>query len=78
MLWSGLYRYSRFYLRRIKESFGEYWKNHLNTIGLIGMNEACLNFLGCMIGDKDGFDFAIRVLDFMRERIHRDGLEGSA
>ena len=65
----GLYPYSRFYLRKIKESFGEYWKNHFNTIGLIGMNEACLNFLGCTIGDKDGLDFAIRVLDFMRERL---------
>ena len=50
----GLYPYSRFYLRRIKEGFGEYWKNHFDTVGLIGMNEVCLNFLGCTIGDKDG------------------------
>ncbi|MCD6593516.1 ribonucleoside triphosphate reductase, partial [Candidatus Bathyarchaeota archaeon] len=65
----GLYPYSKFYLRRIKEGFGEYWKNHFNTIGLVGMNEACLNFLGCTIGDKDGLDFAIRVLDYMRNRL---------
>jgi ribonucleoside-triphosphate reductase len=66
---AGLYPYSRFYLRRIKEAFGSYWKNHFNTIGLIGMNEACLNFLGCTIGDPEGLNFSIRVLDFMRKRL---------
>ncbi|MEM5853156.1 MAG: ribonucleoside triphosphate reductase [Candidatus Aenigmatarchaeota archaeon] len=65
----GLYPYSKFYLRRIKEEFGVYWKNHFNTIGLIGMNEACLNFLKCSIGDEEGYKFALKVLDFMRERI---------
>lgn len=65
----GLYPYSKFYLRRIKEGFGEYWKNHFNTIGLVGMNEACLNLLGCTIGDKDGKEFAKKVLDFMRTRL---------
>ncbi|MEM2088202.1 MAG: ribonucleoside triphosphate reductase [Thermoproteota archaeon] len=66
---AGLYPYSRFYLRRIKEAFGSYWKNHFNTIGLIGMNEACLNFLGCTIGDQEGLNFSIKVLDFMRKRL---------
>ncbi len=65
----GLYPYSKFYLRKIKENFGQYWKNHFNTIGLIGMNEACLNFLGCTIGEKEGLNFAIKVLDFMRKRL---------
>ncbi|MEM5772906.1 MAG: ribonucleoside triphosphate reductase [Candidatus Aenigmatarchaeota archaeon] len=65
----GLYPYAKFYLRKIKESFGEYWKNHFNTIGLVGMNEACLNFLGCSIGDKDGLAFSERVLDYMRNRL---------
>ena len=65
----GLYPYAKFYLRKIKEGFGQYWKNHFNTIGLIGMNEACLNFLGCTIGDKDGLAFAEKVLDFMRKRL---------
>jgi ribonucleoside-triphosphate reductase len=65
----GLYPYTKFYLRKIKEGFGQYWKNHFNTIGLIGMNEACLNFLGCTIGDKDGLAFAEKVLDFMRKRL---------
>lgn len=65
----GLYPYSKFYLRMIKEGFDEYWKNHFSTIGLIGMNEGCLNFLGCTIGDEEGLEFAKRVLDFMRNRM---------
>ncbi len=66
---AGLYPYSRFYLRHIKEAFGHHWKNHFSTIGLIGMNEACLNFLGCTIGDPEGLSFSIKVLDFMRKRL---------
>ena len=42
----GLYPYSRYYLRSVKERFGGYWYNHFNTIGLVGMNEGLLNFLG--------------------------------
>jgi len=44
-------------------------KNHFNTIGLVGLNEACLNFMGCSIGDPAGREFASRVLSFMRDRI---------
>jgi ribonucleoside-triphosphate reductase len=44
-------------------------KNHFSTIGLVGMNEACLNFLGCSIADAEGQAFGSEVLDFMRERI---------
>lgn len=44
-------------------------KNHFSTIGLVGLNEACLNFIGCSICDKEGSDFSQKVLDFMRERI---------
>ncbi len=66
---AGLYPYSRFYLRHIKEAFGYYWKNHFSTIGLIGMNEACLNFLDCTIGDPEGLSFSVKVLDFMRKRL---------
>lgn len=62
----GLYPYSRFYLREVKSSFGQYWKNHFSTIGLIGMNECCLNFLGRSIGDREGLKFSEKILDFMR------------
>ena len=44
-------------------------KNHFSTIGLVGMNEACLNFLGCSIADDAGEQFAIKVLDYMKNRI---------
>jgi len=65
----GLYPYSEYFLKGIKERFGEYWKNHFNTIGLVGMNEACLNFLGENIGTENGRKFALEILDFMREKI---------
>lgn len=44
-------------------------KNHFSTIGLVGLNEACLNFLGCCIADKEGMEFSLKVLEFMRDRI---------
>jgi ribonucleoside-triphosphate reductase len=61
-----LYPYSMVYLDGVQKRFGEYWKNHFSTIGLIGMNEACLNLLGVNIIDPDGLEFAQTVLDFMR------------
>jgi ribonucleoside-triphosphate reductase len=65
----NLYPYSNFYLRKIKQGSGLYWKNHFSTIGIIGMNEACLNFLGTDIGSETGQLFSLKVLDFMREMI---------
>jgi ribonucleoside-triphosphate reductase len=66
---SGLHPYSRFYLSDVQKAFGEYWKNHFSTIGLIGMNDALLNFMNKSIGDSEGKAFAEKVLDFMRTRI---------
>ena len=63
----GLYPYIKYYLRNVKKRFNEYWKNHFSTIGLVGMNETCKNFLGKTIGDREGKEFAVNVLDFMRE-----------
>ncbi|MDX9868435.1 MAG: ribonucleoside triphosphate reductase, partial [Kiritimatiellia bacterium] len=45
-----LYPYTRFYLRQVHQRFGAYWQNHFSTIGLVGLNEACLNLLGRDIG----------------------------
>lgn len=42
---------------------------HFATIGLIGMNEACENFLGKNIATKEGKEFAVKVLKFMRDKI---------
>ncbi len=66
---SGLYPYSQFYLREVKAGFGQYWKNHFSTIGLIGMNEACLNFLGVDIASEAGHEFTLEVMDFMRDKL---------
>jgi len=65
----GLYPYSAFYLRNVKKRFNRYWANHFATIGLIGMNEACLNLLGEDIGTQKGLQFSEKVMKFMRERL---------
>jgi len=62
----NLYPYAKFYLRDVKAGTGLYWKNHFATIGIVGMNEACLNFLGEGIGDPGGQAFALRVMDHLR------------
>ena len=61
LLDNGLFPYTRRYLKTLN--------NHFNTIGLCGMNECCLNFLGVNIVDPKGYDFACKVLDHMRERM---------
>ncbi len=65
----NLYPYTKYYLRGIRERMGSYWKNHFSTIGLVGMNEACLNLMGRTIAEREGMDFAKRVLDFMNARL---------
>jgi len=53
----GLLPYTRRYLGTLA--------NHFSTIGLVGMNEACLNLFGEDIGSERGRVFADSVLDFM-------------
>ena len=65
----NLYPYSKFYLREIKQARGLYWVNHFSTIGIVGMNEACLNLLGKDIGSEKGQGFSLAVMDFIREMI---------
>jgi len=65
----GLYPYSKFYLQQVKQSTGGYWRNHFSTIGLIGMNDALLNLYGLSIADPAGQAFALRTLNFMREKL---------
>lgn len=65
----NLYPYSKFYLREIKKNGDLYWKNHFSTIGIIGMNEACLNFLRQDIASPAGQAFASETMDFMRDII---------
>ncbi len=64
-----LYPYTKFYLSGIYDRDKRYWGNHFSTIGLVGMNEACLNFLNTDISSIEGKTFALKVLDFMRDKM---------
>lgn len=59
----GLLPFTRRYLPSLR--------NHFSTIGLNGMNEACMNLFGqdCTIATEPGKLFALEVLDFMREKL---------
>ncbi len=65
----GLYPYSRHYLDKVKERYGEYWRNHFNTIGLVGGNEMILNFLGEGFREEEARKLLLDVLNFMHERL---------
>ncbi len=67
----NLYPYMSFYLRNIKQRFNCYWKNHFSTIGVVGVNECCLNFLKENIASEKGRAFAYKVLVFMREKMQK-------
>ncbi len=66
-----LYPYSKFYLRKIKESTSVYWRNHFSTIGILGMNEACINFMNEGIHTKNGQEFSVRIMDHIRSKIEQ-------
>lgn len=58
--------------KHLLPAFEEYvgtLNNHFNTIGLVGMNEMCLNLLGKDIRDPEAHKFALDVLDFMRDKL---------
>ncbi|MDR2841626.1 MAG: ribonucleoside triphosphate reductase, partial [Spirochaetaceae bacterium] len=63
LLESGLFPYTKRYLGTLN--------NHFNTIGLVGMNECLLNFIGetTSIDTKEGQAFALMILEFMREKL---------
>ena len=63
LLDEGLYPYTKHYLGS--------FNNHFSTIGLVGMNEACLNacWLRMDLTHKEAQDFAVEVLNHMRERL---------
>jgi ribonucleoside-triphosphate reductase len=65
----NLYPYTKYYLRNVKARFEKYWKNHFSTIGLVGMNEACMNLMGKDIATAEGQALTKRVLDFMRDKL---------
>lgn len=67
----GLYPYSRIYLEPVYNATGQYWSNHFSTIGIVGMNEALMNFFGNDVdmGTEKGIAFAVKVLNFMRDKL---------
>ncbi len=65
----GLYPYTNFYLRDVKARTNNYWSNHFSTIGLVGMNEACINLFAEGIASDKGQEFSLNVLAHMREKL---------
>ena len=63
LLEEGLYPYTKRYLGT--------FNNHFSTIGLVGMNEACLNakWIGKDLTDETAQQFTKDVLNHMRERL---------
>ncbi|MDY5730397.1 MAG: ribonucleoside triphosphate reductase [Eubacteriales bacterium] len=63
LLEEGLYPYTKHYLGS--------FDNHFSTIGLVGMNEACLNanWIAAPIYEEKAKAFAKDVLNHMRERL---------
>ncbi|MCL2149659.1 MAG: ribonucleoside triphosphate reductase [Dehalococcoidia bacterium] len=66
----GLFPYSQFYLSKVKQRYHKFWDNHFSTIGLIGMNEACLNLIKQDISSQAGGDLALRTLRFMKQKLY--------
>ena len=60
---AGLYPYTKHYLGS--------FKNHFSTIGLVGMNEACLNarWIRADLTHPEADDFTVEVLNHMRSRL---------
>ncbi len=60
---AGLYPYTKHYLGN--------FNNHFSTIGLVGMNEACLNarWIAKDLTNKEAQDFTVEVLNHMRDRL---------
>lgn len=67
----GLYPYTTFYLRDVKARTQTWWGNHFSTIGIVGMNEACLNLFGQNIASERGQAFALTVLEHMRGQLEK-------
>lgn len=58
--------------QKLLPAFTEYvgtTDNHFSTIGIIGMNEMCMNLLGVPITDPDGKKFALDVSDHIRSKL---------
>ncbi len=61
LLDQGLFPYTQRYLR--------HWDNHFSTVGINGMNECALNFMGKDLTDDGARAFAKEILEHMRDRM---------
>ena len=63
LLEAGLYPYTKRYLGS--------FNNHFSTIGLVGMNEACLNakWIAKDLTNPEAIEFTKKTLNFMREKL---------
>lgn len=63
LLEAGLYPYTKRYLGT--------FNNHFSTIGLVGMNEACLNakWIGKDLTHPEAIEFTKKTLNFMRNKL---------
>lgn len=61
LMGQGLFPYTRRYLK--------HFDNHFSTIGITGMHECCLNFLGESIIEEGGKLLTLKTLDFIKERL---------
>jgi len=61
LLNAGLFPYTKRYLKHLN--------NHFSTIGLVGMNECMINFIGEDITSEKGRKLAGEILDFMRDKL---------
>ncbi len=57
----GLYPYTRRYLKS--------FDSHFSTIGINGMNECLLNFIGKDITSPEGVEISLALLDYMRDKM---------
>jgi anaerobic ribonucleoside-triphosphate reductase len=58
---NGLFPYTRRYLKTLG--------GHFSTIGIVGLNECLVNFLGKDITTEEGRAYSLEILDFMRTRL---------
>jgi len=57
----GLMPYTKRYLG--------HFNGHFSTIGIIGMNECLINYMGNGISDKESYNFGLGVMDHIRSKL---------
>lgn len=53
----------------VKRFIGDNYKSFFNTVGLIGMNEMCLNFNGKNITEPESIELCCEIMDYVNGRL---------